>query len=52
MVNDPTREQEEIGGRDPMGDPAETNPETTRREGLPENPDDTSEERPQERPNQ
>jgi len=30
MVNDPTQEREEIGGREPMGDPAETDPQTTR----------------------
>jgi len=30
MVNDPTLEREEIGGREPMGDPAETDPQTTR----------------------
>jgi hypothetical protein len=51
MVNDPTREREEIGGREPMGDPVETNPETTRREGLPENPDEGTEGLPEERPN-
>ena len=31
MVNDPEVEREEIGGREPMGDPAEVNPIT--REG-------------------
>lgn len=53
MVNDPTLEREEIGGREPMGDPAETEPGTTRREGygVPENPDDANEGLPEERPN-
>ena len=31
MVNDPTLEREDIGGNEPMGDPAETDPTT--REG-------------------
>jgi len=53
MVNDPTIEREEIGGREPMGDPAETDPQTTREGGLgdPIDPDQTTEERPEERPN-
>jgi hypothetical protein len=51
MVNDPTLEREEIGVREPTGDPAETDPEKTRREGygVPENPDDANEEVPEER---
>jgi hypothetical protein len=53
MVNDPTLQREEIGGREPMGDPAETDPQTTSEGGYsdPKNPDDTTEELPQERPN-
>ena len=31
MVNDPTLEREQVGGNEPMGDPAETDPLT--REG-------------------
>jgi hypothetical protein len=34
MVNDPTLEREHVGGDDPMGDPAETDP-TTREGGDP-----------------
>ncbi len=46
MVNDPTLE------REPMGDPAETDPQTTREGGpVPEIPDDTTEGIPEERPN-
>jgi hypothetical protein len=53
MVNDPTQEREEIGGKEPMGDPAETDPQTTREGdgGVPETPDDTTEGVPEERPN-
>jgi hypothetical protein len=51
MVNDPTLEREEIGGREPMGDPAETDPQTTREGGIEEGPDETTEGSPQERPN-
>jgi hypothetical protein len=53
MVNDPALEREEIGGREPMGDPAETDPQTTREGGYgdPKNPDDTTEGLPEERPN-
>ncbi len=51
MVNDPTLEREEIGGREPMGDPTETDRGTTRREGygVPENPGDADEGPPQQR---
>jgi hypothetical protein len=52
MVNDPTLEREEIGGREPMGDPAETDPQTTREGGIEEAPDEGTEGLPQERPNQ
>jgi hypothetical protein len=53
MVSDPTLEREETGGREPMGDPAEPEPGTTRREGSgkPETPDKTTEGLPEERPN-
>jgi hypothetical protein len=53
MVNDPTIEREEIGGREPMGDPAETDPQTTREGGLgdPKDPDQTREGLPEERAN-
>ena len=53
MVNDPTIERENTGGDEPMGDPAETGPGTTRRGGqaVPENPDETTEGRPEELPN-
>ena len=44
MVNDPTLE------REPLGDPAETDPQTTREGGVPEKPDDTTEGTPEERP--
>jgi hypothetical protein len=49
MVNDPTLEPEKIG-REPMGDPAETEPEREGH-GVPENPDDAKEGLPEERPN-
>ena len=53
MVDDPTLEREETGGREPMAGPAETDPGTTRREGygVPETPDETTEGPPEERPN-
>ena len=53
MVNDPTREGEDIGGREPMGDPAETDPQITRGGGgeVRETPDETTEGLPEERPN-
>jgi len=43
MVNDPTQEREEIGGREPMGDPAEADPQTREGGPVPETPDDTTE---------
>jgi hypothetical protein len=51
MVNDPTLEREETGGREPMGDPAETEPGTREGSGKPETPDETTEGLPEERPN-
>jgi len=53
MIKDPSVEREEIGGKESMGDPAETDPQTTREgdQGAPETPDDTTEGIPQERPN-
>jgi len=30
MVNDPTLEREDVGGREPMDDPAQTDPQTTK----------------------
>src|SRR5207249_7511939 len=51
MVNDPTQEREEIGGREPMGDPAEADPQTREGGPVPETPDDTTEGIPEERPN-
>ena len=30
MVKDPSVEREDIGGKEPMGEPAETDPQTTR----------------------
>jgi hypothetical protein len=30
MVNDPAREREDVGGGEPMNDPAETDPQTTK----------------------
>ena len=30
MVKDPSLEREDVGGKEPMGDPAETDPQTTR----------------------
>ena len=44
MVNDPTLEREDVGGREPMGDPAEIGPQTTREgtdEGGEVDPDET-----------
>lgn len=42
MVNDPELEREGVGGREPMDDPAETDPQTTREDdGVPETPDET-----------
>lgn len=42
MVNDPELEREDAGGREPMDDPRETDPQTTREDdGLPESPDET-----------
>jgi hypothetical protein len=44
MVNDPTIEREQIGGDEPMGDPAEIGPQTTREGGdyeVEEEPDET-----------
>ena len=37
MVNDPELEREEIGGREPMGDPAEKDPHT--QEGVDDDAD-------------
>jgi hypothetical protein len=53
MVNDPTREREDIGGRQPMGDPAETDPQITREgdDEVRETPGETTEGLPEERPN-
>ena len=53
MVNDPTPEGEEIGGREPMGDPAETDPHITREGGddVRETPGESTEDLPEERPN-
>jgi len=51
MIKEPSVEREEIGGREPMGDPAETDPQTMREGGVEETPDDTTEGIPQERPN-
>ena len=43
MVNDPELEREGVGGREPMGDPAEIDPQTTREDyGVPETPDETT----------
>lgn len=52
MVNDPTLEREKIGGNEEMGDPTETDPGRTRREGygMPENPDEGNEGLPEEPP--
>lgn len=52
MVNDPTLEREKIGGNEEMGDPTETDPGRTRREGygMPENPDEGNEGLPEEQP--
>jgi hypothetical protein len=44
MVNDPTVERENIGGNQPIGDPAETGPTTTEGGG-----DESVEEAPEER---
>jgi len=30
MVNDPTIEREDVGGREPMDDPAQIDPQTTK----------------------
>ena len=43
MVNDPELEREGIGGREPMDNPEETDPQTTPEDyGVPETPDETT----------
>ncbi|HEY9287812.1 MAG TPA: hypothetical protein VIT43_07300 [Candidatus Dormibacteraeota bacterium] len=39
MVNDPTLERENVGGNEPMGDPAETDPLTRSNPDIERDPD-------------
>lgn len=39
MVNDPTLEREQVGGNEPMGDPAETDPLTRSNPDIERDPD-------------